>query len=69
MPNSEALDAVKALLEIGVENGALSPDYKLYGHRDAPASKTDGPGDALYKHIQNWDHYDFEEPERPTHVF
>ncbi|ESO98406.1 hypothetical protein LOTGIDRAFT_97771, partial [Lottia gigantea] len=46
LPTAAALNAAKALIEYGLANGKISPDYDVIGHRDASA--TTCPGDALY---------------------
>jgi hypothetical protein len=63
IPTPGAIQAVKGMIRVGVERGVVTPDYKLYGHRDAIA--TSGPGNCLYKMIQRWPHYDDNKPEKP----
>ncbi|XP_044737984.1 peptidoglycan-recognition protein LB-like isoform X2 [Chrysoperla carnea] len=55
LPPSKQLQTVKDLIQCGVDDGYISNDYILYGHRQVRA--TDCPGDALYKEIQTWPHY------------
>lgn len=55
IPNSKAISAAKNLISCGVGQKYLSTDYDLLGHRDV--GQTDCPGDALYKYIRTWPHY------------
>lgn len=64
LPNEEALDAVQAMIECGIQLGKITPDYKMYGHRDVRA--TECPGDTLYELIKTWDHFDSNKPVKPT---
>ncbi|XP_066995625.2 peptidoglycan-recognition protein 2 [Anabrus simplex] len=52
LPPRAQLEAVKKLMECGVELGELSEDFKLLGHRQLVA--TQSPGVALYLEIQTW---------------
>ncbi|KAK2139603.1 hypothetical protein LSH36_1696g00014 [Paralvinella palmiformis] len=54
-PTWKALDAVKTLIQCGVDQNMIKPDYELFGHRDG--RRTDCPGNALYDIIQTWPHY------------
>ncbi|XP_076072397.1 peptidoglycan-recognition protein SC2-like [Mytilus galloprovincialis] len=54
-PNTVALNAAKALIQCGINNGKISTSYYLYGHRDTKATKC--PGDKLYDMIKLWPHY------------
>lgn len=63
-PNSAALEALHGLLECLVENHKLTPDYKLYGHRDV--GHTNCPGNSFYDVIKTWSHYDTGKPVLPT---
>ncbi|XP_071131416.1 peptidoglycan-recognition protein SC2-like isoform X1 [Mytilus edulis] len=54
-PNTVALNAAKALIQCGINNGKISTSYKLYGHRDTKS--TDCPGDKLYDIIKSWPQY------------
>lgn len=45
-PSSEALASVRKLLQSGICQGFLQPQFALKGHRDL--SSTDCPGDKLY---------------------
>jgi len=70
LPPQKALNAAQELLKFGVANGKLTPDYRLYGHRDA--LDTESPGQMLYDLIKTWDHFDHDatrplpRPEPPT---
>ncbi|XP_052231306.1 peptidoglycan-recognition protein SC2-like isoform X2 [Dreissena polymorpha] len=55
LPNAAALDAVKAMIDLGIKLGKITPNYKLYGHRDA--GTTECPGQTLYELIRTWDHF------------
>lgn len=55
LPPQVQLDAVKELIDFGVDNGYIEKDYKLIGHRQV--RKTECPGDRLYAEIQTWGHY------------
>ncbi|XP_014204912.1 peptidoglycan-recognition protein LE-like isoform X2 [Copidosoma floridanum] len=54
-PTNAQVHAAKKLIELGVEKGEISPDYKLLGHRQC--IKTESPGQVLYEIIQTWDHW------------
>ncbi|TKS81270.1 Peptidoglycan-recognition protein SC2 [Collichthys lucidus] len=45
-PSTEELSAVKQLLQSGVSQGFLQPEFVLFGHRDL--GSTQCPGDKLY---------------------
>ena len=64
LPNEAALNAVKAMIECGIKLGKITPDYKMYGHRDV--SSTECPGNTLYSLIKTWDHFDASIPVNPT---
>ena len=53
LPSQAALNACKLLLQKGVEEGHLAPDYKLFAHCQCTA--TESPGRALYEELQKWD--------------
>ncbi|WAR12163.1 PGPLE-like protein [Mya arenaria] len=70
LPPDCALDAAQKLINYGVSEGKITPNYNLYGHCDARAG-FDSPGRALYAHIKTWDHYDSVRPivkPEPVHV-
>ncbi|XP_053407394.1 peptidoglycan-recognition protein SC2-like [Mercenaria mercenaria] len=64
LPNGDALHAVKVMIECGVKLGKITPDYKMYGHRDV--GQTECPGNSLYQLIKTWDHFDHNTPVKPT---
>ncbi|CAG9791478.1 unnamed protein product [Diatraea saccharalis] len=55
LPPPIQLETTKALIEYGVKNCFVKPDYKLVGHRQVMT--TECPGGALYEHIKTWDHF------------
>ena len=63
-PNQVALAALEGLLGCLIENHKLTPDYKLYGHRDV--AHTNCPGNSFYDVIKTWSHYDSGKPVLPT---
>jgi hypothetical protein len=54
LPNEEALNAVRELIECGVNENKIQTSYQLIGHRQNAASSTECPGDELYEEIKNW---------------
>lgn len=55
VPPERQLYAARKLMEEGVKLGKLTPDYKLFGHRQLISSES--PGSALYDIIKKWDHW------------
>ncbi|KAG5671295.1 hypothetical protein PVAND_001500 [Polypedilum vanderplanki] len=55
LPPEQMLKATKDLIAYSLENGYLSPNYKVLGHRQVRA--TECPGQRLYEEIATWDHY------------
>ncbi|XP_038214256.1 peptidoglycan-recognition protein LB-like [Zerene cesonia] len=55
VPPKHQLDAVKDLINVGIELGYISLDYKLIGHRQVGA--TECPGEALFNEINKWDRF------------
>nr|XP_033183413.1 peptidoglycan recognition protein 1-like [Bombus vancouverensis nearcticus] len=55
IPPTRQLYAAQRLIELGIENGKIAPDYKLLGHRQV--FRTSSPGDTLYSAIQTWPHW------------
>ncbi|CAG4932929.1 unnamed protein product [Colias eurytheme] len=55
VPPKIQLDAAKDLIQVGIELGYISPDYKLIGHRQVGA--TECPGQALFNEINNWERF------------
>ena len=66
LPNVAALDALKGMIELGIRLGKITPDYKLYGHRDVGTTLC--PGDKLYELIQTWEHFGPKPPVKPTPI-
>ncbi|CAF0916537.1 unnamed protein product [Brachionus calyciflorus] len=54
-PNSLAIEAVKNLIQCGVDLGKIKPTYSLRGHRDSSATAC--PGDTFYALIKTWPRY------------
>ncbi|CAH1802794.1 unnamed protein product [Owenia fusiformis] len=50
--NAAAQRAAKDVIACGISRGYISPNYELFGHRDA--SCTACPGKYLYSSIQSW---------------
>ncbi|XP_061183117.1 uncharacterized protein LOC133191378 [Saccostrea echinata] len=55
-PKTIAIQAVKNLIQCGVDKGYIKPDYELLGHRDQDPTN-ECPGEMLYKEIQKWDKF------------
>ncbi|XP_068631036.1 peptidoglycan recognition protein-like [Battus philenor] len=51
-PTPKALDAAKALIKCGVEEGHLGSNYHVVAHRQLIASES--PGRKLYNEIRRW---------------
>ncbi|XP_051570157.1 peptidoglycan recognition protein 6 [Myxocyprinus asiaticus] len=57
LPVKSAMDMVRYdFTKCAVDAGRLSSAYSLYGHRQAVS--TECPGNAFYREIQNWEHYE-----------
>ncbi|XP_053687822.1 peptidoglycan-recognition protein LC-like isoform X5 [Sabethes cyaneus] len=54
-PTVAQMEALNSLLMIGIRNGHLSDDFKLYGARQWQA--TVSPGDMLYEKLKNHSHW------------
>jgi N-acetylmuramoyl-L-alanine amidase len=54
-PNQAALNAVKQLIQCGVDTKKISSNYRLKGHRQG--TSTACPGNALYQVITKWPHW------------
>ncbi|XP_053624692.1 peptidoglycan recognition protein 4-like isoform X2 [Plodia interpunctella] len=54
-PSDKQLEACKKLLQLGVQLGKLSKDYKLLAHRQLQSTLS--PGDKLYNIIKTWPHF------------
>ncbi|KAK6994810.1 peptidoglycan-recognition protein SC2 [Biomphalaria glabrata] len=57
MPTAAAQQAVKDLIDCGVQLGKIKREYTLRGHRDMPGSSTECPGTLLWNAIKHWPHY------------
>jgi N-acetylmuramoyl-L-alanine amidase len=55
LPVPKQIQAAKQLIDLGVKNGAISPDYKLLAHRQL--SPTESPGLAFFEQLQTWPHW------------
>nr|CAD7455587.1 unnamed protein product [Timema tahoe] len=55
-PLMQQLEEFQTFLNVSVEKGKLSADYKLIGHRQV--SITDSPGQALHDIIRTWPHWE-----------
>ena len=66
LPNEAALNALKGMIELGIRLGKITPDYKMYGHRDVGTTLC--PGDKLHELIQTWEHFGPEPPVKPTPI-
>lgn len=49
------MNQTKALIAYSLENGYLSNNYKLLGHRQV--RDTECPGQRLFDEISTWSHY------------
>lgn len=57
LPAEAALRTVRDTLpRCAVRAGLLRPDYTLLGHRQLV--RTDCPGDALFRQLRTWPHFD-----------
>jgi N-acetylmuramoyl-L-alanine amidase len=57
IPDVAALDAVRTLIQCGVDSGYVTADYVMMGHRDTN-NGTECPGNTFYPYLQTWPHYD-----------
>nr|CAD7432788.1 unnamed protein product [Timema monikensis] len=55
-PPKAQLDAAKLLLNYSVNNGQLSSNYNLIGHKQV--AKTQSPGRQLFDIIKTWEHWE-----------
>ncbi|XP_066146631.1 peptidoglycan-recognition protein 2-like [Euwallacea fornicatus] len=55
LPNKKMLEALKNLLNCGVQLGELDKNYRLFGARQVSA--TASPGTKLFKELKNWSHF------------
>ena len=56
LPNDAALTTVTELIQCGIDNGSISPDFGIMGHRQD--KDTECPGDALFGWVQSWPNWD-----------
>jgi N-acetylmuramoyl-L-alanine amidase len=54
-PNNDMIETLKNLIECGVDNKYVAPDYQMHGHRDIACTAC--PGDKLYAIIKLWPHF------------
>jgi N-acetylmuramoyl-L-alanine amidase len=54
-PNTAAQDAVKQLIQCGVDHHKISHAYTLKGHRDV--THTSCPGTSFYNLLKTWPHF------------
>lgn len=64
VPNDAAIAQIFGLMDCATSLKKLTPDFKMYGHRDV--RPTSCPGEAFYKLIRTWKHYDHGKPVKPT---
>ncbi|XP_054271476.1 peptidoglycan-recognition protein LB-like [Macrosteles quadrilineatus] len=55
LPSEDMLCQCRQLINYGVSQGYIRPDYQLIGHRQARF--TECPGENLYNLIQTWNHW------------
>lgn len=55
VPDKKALTTMQQLIKCGQDNGKLTNDYTLRGHRDV--GHTECPGQSFYDLIRTWPHY------------
>lgn len=55
LPPLRQLSATKMLIEQGIKENKLHPNYKLFGHRQLIPSES--PGKALFEIIKKWPHW------------
>jgi peptidoglycan recognition protein LC len=61
LPSERQLSAGYLIMKEGVILGKLTPDYKIYAHRQLIASES--PGAAFYEIIKTWNHWRNDTPE------
>lgn len=54
-PNQAALDALNNIYDCAIDQGVLSSNYEMFGHRDGGCTAC--PGDQLYATIRSWPQY------------
>jgi peptidoglycan recognition protein LE len=55
LPPKVSLELCKLLIETGVKDGHISPNYQLVGH--CQCTTTESPGKSLFEEIQTWPHW------------
>lgn len=55
LPPPRQILAAKQLIELGVKEGYIAKNYKLFAHRQL--STTQSPGEKLYQNIKTWSHW------------
>lgn len=64
IPNQKAIEALKAIISVGISKGKIEKDYRLYGHKDVGNTKC--PGIKLYELISKWPEYGPLPPVKPS---
>ena len=59
VPTPEAIASFKLLVSCGIENGFISEDFQLFGHRQNWVSKTECPGDQLFALLHDFTGYSY----------
>lgn len=54
-PTRNQIEACKNLIKLGVAEGKLAKDYKLFAHRQLMSTLS--PGDKVYEIISKWPHF------------
>jgi hypothetical protein len=54
-PPQNQLDAAQELIQYGVDQGMINPDYMVLGHREI--SEVECPGDGLFAEISTWENF------------
>ncbi|XP_073828247.1 peptidoglycan-recognition protein SA-like [Musca autumnalis] len=55
LPTDKALEACKRLLQIGIDEGHLTKEFKLMGHKQCIC--TESPGKMLFAEIKTWKNF------------
>lgn len=66
LPPTSQLKVIKQLIDYGVQNGKIHPEYILLGHRQV--RDTACPGNALFNEIKTWPHWVAEPPNEDVMV-
>ncbi|XP_063699192.1 uncharacterized protein LOC134829843 [Culicoides brevitarsis] len=54
-PTDEQIQILFAIIDLGIEKGYISPNYKIFGHCQASNSKS--PGKRFYENLQSWNNW------------